>query len=43
MKTEMIQVAASFVGSLGFAVLYNLRGKNFVWLEFRGWCRGLLI
>ncbi len=28
MKTEIIQVLASFVGSLGFAVLYNLRGKK---------------
>ena len=28
MKAEIIQVLASFVGSFGFAVLYNLRGKK---------------
>ena len=28
MKTEIIQVLASFVGSFGFAVLYNLRGRK---------------
>ena len=28
MKAELIQVQASFVGSFGFAVLYNLRGKK---------------
>lgn len=28
MKAEIIQVLASFVGSFGFAVLYNLRGKT---------------
>ena len=28
MKTEMIQVITSFVGSLGFAILYNLRGRK---------------
>ena len=40
MKAEIIQVLASFVGSFGFAVLYNLRGKNFVWLGFLGWYHG---
>ena len=34
MKAEIIQVLASFVGSFGFAVLYNLRGKKLVWLDF---------
>ena len=34
MKAEIIQVLASFVGSFGFAVLYNLEGRNFVWLGF---------
>ena len=28
MKAEIIQVLASFVGSFGFAVLYNLRGRK---------------
>ena len=28
MKAEIIQVLASFGGSFGFAVLYNLRGKK---------------
>ena len=28
MKTEMIQVIASFAGSFGFAILYNLRGRK---------------
>ena len=28
MKAEIIQVLARFVGSFGFAVLYNLRGKK---------------
>ena len=37
MKTEIIQVLASFVGSFGFAVLYNLRGR---WLEFQEWYPG---
>lgn len=31
MKIEFIQVIASFVGSLGFAILYNLRGKK-LWM-----------
>ena len=37
MKAEIIQVLASFVGSFGFAVLYNLRGKklSYGW-EFLG-------
>ena len=33
MKAEIIQVLASFVGSFGFAVLYNLRGKKLLY----GW------
>ena len=28
MKTELIQVAACFAGSFGFAILYNLRGRK---------------
>ena len=29
-KTEIIQVLAGFVGTLGFAVLFNIRGKRFL-------------
>ena len=31
MRTEIIQVVASFAGSFGFALLYNLRGKK-LWM-----------
>lgn len=28
MKIELLQIASSFVGSMGFAILYNLQGKK---------------
>jgi len=37
-KTEIIQILAAFVGSLGFAVLFNIRGRRLVAAA----CGGLL-
>lgn len=37
-KTEIIQILAAFVGSLGFAVLFNIRGRRLVAVA----CGGLL-
>lgn len=33
---ELIQIAASFIGSLGFALLYNLRGKKLLMAGLAG-------
>lgn len=29
-QTEIIQIIASFVGSIGFAILFNIRGKSLI-------------
>ena len=35
-STELIQIVAGFVGTLGFAVLFNIRGKRFVFAGLGG-------
>jgi uncharacterized membrane protein YjjB (DUF3815 family) len=34
--TEIIQILAGFVGSMGFAILFNIRGKRFVAVSIGG-------
>jgi len=29
-KTELVQILSGFVGSMGFAILFNIRGKRFL-------------
>lgn len=36
MKTEIIQILMGFIGSFGFAVLYNIRGKRLVMASLGG-------
>ena len=35
-KTELIQIFAGFVGTIGFAILFNIRGKRLVAVAFGG-------
>lgn len=35
-KTELIQIIAGFVGTLGFTVLFNIRGKRLVFTSLGG-------
>ena len=49
---DLIQIIAAFFGSLGFAILFNIRGKDLFWTAFGGlldwwvyvlagiWCTG---
>ena len=34
--TEIIQIITGFIGSLGFAVLFNIRGKRLIAAAFGG-------
>lgn len=36
MKTEIIQIITGFIGSLGFGILFNVRGKRLVMAAFGG-------
>ena len=43
---DAIQIISGFIGSLGFAILYNIRGKRFVFAAFGGllsWSMFLLL
>lgn len=33
---DVIQIIAAFFGSLGFAILFNIRGKQLFWTSFGG-------
>ena len=33
---EIIQILSGFVGSMGFAILFNIRGKRFVAVSIGG-------
>ena len=35
-STELIQIISGFVGTMGFAVLFNIRGKRFVFAGLGG-------
>ena len=35
-QTEWIQIITGFLGSCGFAVLFNIRGRRFVWAALGG-------
>ena len=35
-QTEMIQILAGFVGSIGFAILFNIRGKRLITVAIGG-------
>ena len=34
-QTEIFQIIASFVGSMGFGILFNIRGKR-LWAAYVG-------
>ena len=36
MQTEWIQILTGFLGTCGFAVLFNIRGKRFIWAVLGG-------
>ena len=36
MESLIIQLIAAGVGTLGFAMLYNVRGKKRIWATFGG-------
>ena len=40
--TELIQILAGFVGTMGFAVLFNIRGKRFLFAALGGLLSWLL-
>ena len=33
---DTVQIIAAFFGSLGFAMVFNIRGKNLFWTAFGG-------
>ncbi len=42
-KTEMIQILSGFIGSIGFAVLFNIRGKRLMVTAIGGLLSWLLL
>ena len=41
-KTEIIQILSGFVGSIGFAILFNIRGKRLVVTGIGGFASWLI-
>lgn len=41
-KTELIQIISGFVGTLGFTVLFNIRGRRLVFTALGGFLSGTL-
>ena len=45
-NNEILQIFAAFIGSFGFAILYNIRGKKLAFAAFGGflsWCLFLIL
>ena len=41
-KTEILQILSGFAGSIGFCILFNIRGKRFVATAIGGGTKGQL-